>query len=62
MNYTTAPYGLMGFAQFMKEAGYISRVPASLDEIAFDNILAIVGSRAGGLSDIEKLQGKINEG
>ncbi len=53
MNYTTAPYGLMGFAQFMKEAGYISRVPASLDEIAFDNILAIVGSRAGGLSDIE---------
>ena len=58
MNYTTAPYGLMGFAQFMKEAGYISRVPASLDEIAFDNILAIVGSRAGGLSDIEKLQGR----
>ncbi len=58
MNYTTAPYGLMGFAQFMKEAGYISRVPASLDEIAFENILAIVGSRAGGLSDIEKLQGR----
>ncbi|NLJ80003.1 MAG: ABC transporter substrate-binding protein [Firmicutes bacterium] len=58
MNYTTAPYGLMGFAQFMKEAGYISRVPASLEEIAFENVLSFVGSRAGGLSEIEMLQGR----
>lgn len=58
MNYTTAPYGLMGFAEFMKEAGYISRVPGSLEEIAFENVLSVVGSRAGEESEIEKLQGR----
>ena len=58
MNYTTAPYGLMGFAEFMKKAGYISRVPQSIDEIAFPNMTAIIGSRGGAPSDIEKLQFK----
>ncbi|NLK07515.1 MAG: ABC transporter substrate-binding protein [Firmicutes bacterium] len=58
MNYTTAPYGLMGFAEFMQEAGYINRVPNSLADIAFENILAFVGSRAGTPSDIENLQEK----
>ncbi|MDI9412854.1 MAG: ABC transporter substrate-binding protein [Bacillota bacterium] len=58
MNYTTAPYGLMGFAEFMKEAGYISKVPESLEEIAFENVLSIVGSRSGEPSDIERLQSK----
>lgn len=58
MNYTTAPYGLMGFAEFMKKAGYISKTPQNLEEIAFENILATVGMRAGEPSDIERLQGK----
>ncbi|HHY09084.1 MAG TPA: ABC transporter substrate-binding protein [Firmicutes bacterium] len=58
MNYTTAPYGLMGFAEFMKEAGYMSRVPESLADIAYENVLAIVGKRAGEPSEYEKLQGK----
>ncbi|HEY8391372.1 MAG TPA: ABC transporter substrate-binding protein, partial [Capillibacterium sp.] len=56
MNYTSAPYGLMGFGEFMVRAGYIKRAPASLSEIAFDNVLAIAGSRAGGASEIEQLQ------
>ena len=56
MDYTTAPYGLLGFADFMKEAGYISNVPKDLSDIAWENLLAFVGNRAGGLSPIEKLQ------
>ena len=40
----------------MAQAGYIKRAPASLEEIAFDNVLAIVGSRAGGPSEIEQIQ------
>jgi NitT/TauT family transport system substrate-binding protein len=56
MDYTTAPYGLLGFADFMKEAGYISRTPNDLSEIAWENLLAFVGSRAGSPSPIEALQ------
>ena len=56
MDYTTAPYGLLGFASFMKEAGYIDRVPEDLSDIAWENILALVGDRAGEPSPIEKLQ------
>jgi NitT/TauT family transport system substrate-binding protein len=56
MDYTTAPYGLLGFADFMKDAGYISRVPGDLSEIAWENLLAFVGSRAGAPSPIEELQ------
>lgn len=56
VNYTTAPYGLMGFANFMKEAGYISKVPQSLSEIAWENILAQVGKREGGPCTLENIQ------
>ena len=56
MDYTTAPYGLLGFADFMQEAGYISNAPKDLSEIAWENLLAFVGNRAGGPSPIEKLQ------
>lgn len=56
MNFTTAPYGLMGFADFMKEAGYIKKVPGRLSDICWENLLAFVGERAGGQSAIEKLQ------
>lgn len=56
MDYTTAPYGLMGFAEFMRKAGYIKRVPQDLGEIAWENLLAFIGSRAGEPSLIEKLQ------
>ena len=56
VNYTTAPYGLMGFADFMKEAGYIFRVPERLSDIAWENILAQVGKREGGSCTLEKIQ------
>lgn len=38
MKYTTVPYGLMGFATFMKEAGYLKKVPARLAEITWENV------------------------
>lgn len=56
MNYTTAPYGLMGFGEFMKKAGYIKRAPAKLSDICWENLLAFVGERCGGPSPLEKLQ------
>jgi NitT/TauT family transport system substrate-binding protein len=58
MNFTSAPYGLMGFAEFMKDAGFISKVPKKLSEIATENVLAIVGSRSGGSSVYEQLQSR----
>jgi NitT/TauT family transport system substrate-binding protein len=56
INYTTAPYGLMGFADFMKKAGYISNVPEELSEIAWENILAQVGKKEGNPSTVEMMQ------
>ncbi|MCR4403115.1 MAG: ABC transporter substrate-binding protein [Firmicutes bacterium] len=56
MDYTTAPYGLMGFADFMREAGYIKNVPRSIDDIAWENLVAFIGDRAGGPSPIQQLQ------
>jgi len=55
VNYSTTPYGLMGFAPFMQEAGYIERVPGSLHEIAFPNVAAAAG-RDG--SPVMVLQGR----
>jgi NitT/TauT family transport system substrate-binding protein len=56
MNYTTTPYGLMGFAPFMLQAGYIERVPEDLSDIAWENVLAAIGHAAGEPSPIELLQ------
>lgn len=55
-NYTSTPYGLMGFAEFMKKAGYISKVPESFDEIAWENVSAAIGKKQGGQSPVEKAQ------
>lgn len=56
MNYTTTPYGLMGFAPFMQEAGYITQLPEKLSDIAWDNVLAAVGHAQEEVSPIEALQ------
>lgn len=56
MNYTTAPYGIMGFANFMKESGYISKIPEDLQDIAWENVLAQIGKREGKPSTMEKIQ------
>jgi len=56
MNYTTTPYGLLGFAPFMKQAGYIEKIPERLSDLAWTNVLAAVGQASGEASPIEKLQ------
>lgn len=38
MNYTTTAYGLKGFADFMKQVGYIKRSPINLNEIIWENV------------------------
>jgi len=55
-NYTSTPYGLLGFAEFMKDAGYISKVPKSFDEFCWENVAAAIGKKAGGQSPVEKAQ------
>ncbi|MCG0276185.1 MAG: ABC transporter substrate-binding protein [Thermosediminibacteraceae bacterium] len=57
INFTTAPYGLMGFAEFMHRVGYISKVPQSISDIAWENVLALVGKTEGNPSTLEKMQG-----
>jgi len=56
MNFTTAPYGLMSFADFMQRAGYISKTPRKLSDIAWENVCAIVGQQAGEPSPLERMQ------
>lgn len=58
MNYTTTPYGLLGFGPFMKEAGYVEKVPAQLSEVAWSNVQAAVGEASGDPSPIERLQNR----
>lgn len=43
MNYTTKLYGVMGFAEFMKEAGFIKKAPQNLSEIIWENV--VVGGK-----------------
>ena len=61
-NFCTTPYGIMGMAEFMHQQGFISKMPASLDEIAFENVQAAIGSRYGEKSVIERLQERDNAG
>jgi NitT/TauT family transport system substrate-binding protein len=56
MNYVTTPLGLMGFSQFMKDAGYIEKVPEKLSDVAFPNVLAAIGVGQGAEGALEKLQ------
>ncbi len=55
-NYTSTPYGLMGFAEFMKMSGYISKTPTDYSEIAWENVAAAIGNKAGGMSPVEEAQ------
>jgi len=56
MDYNTMPRGLMAFGDFMQQAGYIARVPEQLSDIAWENVLAIVGKRGGTPSELERIQ------
>ncbi|MDO9547030.1 MAG: ABC transporter substrate-binding protein [Pelolinea sp.] len=56
MNYVTTPLGLMGFSEFMQNAGYIEKVPEKLSDIAFPNMLAAIGHGQGSEGVLETLQ------
>ncbi len=56
MNYVTTPLGLMGFSDFMLNAGYLSKVPDSMSEIAYPNVVASIGERQGEPGVLEDLQ------
>ena len=55
-NYSSTPYGLLKMAAFMKEAGYINKVPSKISDIAFENITAQMGKKNGEKTYIEKMQ------
>ena len=55
-NYTITPYGLLGFAEFMKKSGYISKLPKSFDEIAWENVSSMIGKKQGSRSPLENAQ------
>lgn len=56
VNYTTTPYGLQGFAEFMKAAGYIEHIPDAIGDLVWPNVAAAVGKKSGEPSVIEILQ------
>jgi NitT/TauT family transport system substrate-binding protein len=56
MNYITTPLGLMGFSDFMLNAGFLTRTPGSIREIAFSNVLAAIGENQGESGALEQLQ------
>jgi NitT/TauT family transport system substrate-binding protein len=56
MNYVTTPLGLMGFSEFMVDAGYIEKIPESMADIAHSNVLAAVGKGQGDEGVLETLQ------
>jgi NitT/TauT family transport system substrate-binding protein len=56
MNYITTPLGLMGFSDFMLNAGFLTRTPGSICEIAFSNVLAAIGENQGESGALEQLQ------
>ncbi len=56
MDYVTTPLGLMGFSDFMKNAGYLDKVPEKMSDVAFGNVLASIGKQAGDQGVLEKLQ------
>jgi NitT/TauT family transport system substrate-binding protein len=56
MNYLTTPLGLMGFSDFMQNAGYIEKVPETVSEIAFPNVVAAIGQQSGTPGELETLQ------
>lgn len=56
MNYVTTPLGLMGFSDFMINAGFISKAPERMSEIVYPNVLAAIGKGQGKTGLLEILQ------
>lgn len=60
-NYSSTPYGIMAFADFMHQSGYIDKMPENITAVAFENIEAAIGKRYGEPSTVEKLQWRNSE-
>jgi NitT/TauT family transport system substrate-binding protein len=56
MNYVTTPLGLMGFSDFMRDAGFLTKALESMRDIAFSNVLAAIGENNGEPGMLETLQ------
>ena len=56
MNFVTTPLGLMGFADFMRDAGFLTKAPDTMRDIAFSNVLAAIGENQGEAGVLETLQ------
>ncbi len=56
-NYTANIYGLMGIANYMHEVGYIKNKPV-LNNLVWENAMALIGKRTGGSSPVEDILGK----
>ena len=56
MDYVTTPLGLMGFSDFMLNAGYLEKVPESISDVAYPNVVAAIGQQSGTPSELETLQ------
>jgi NitT/TauT family transport system substrate-binding protein len=55
--YTSLPYGIMGWHDFMLEAGYVKKVPTSLKDVCSTQLLAWIDMEFGGSKNaVEKLQ------
>ncbi len=57
-NYTTTPYGMTGLAKFMKQAGFLTKVPAKYTDYCWGTVTATIGQRAGEASVVEKAQNR----
>ena len=57
MTFTSLPYGIMGWHDFMLEAGYIRKAPRLLADICSPQLLAWIGLEGGGgKNPVQKLQ------
>lgn len=56
MNYITTPLGIMGFSDFMLNTGFLTKVPESMRDIAFSNVLAAIGEKQAERGELEILQ------
>jgi NitT/TauT family transport system substrate-binding protein len=57
ITYTSLPYGIMGWHDFMVEAGFIKKAPTALSNICSDQMLAWIGLEAGNAKNpVQRLQ------
>lgn len=57
VTFTSLPYGIMGWHEFMLDAGYVKKAPQTLADICSPQLLAWIGLEGGGgKNPVQKLQ------